>query len=239
VLDPTQVSRWLCELDANGCLGVGFGGGEPTLYRHLTELCDFAAEWTRMAISLTTHAHRLDDRLLAAIAGKVHFIRVSVDGVGATYELIRGRSFQQLRQRIERLRRLVPFGINFVVNRLTIQDLDAVAAFAFDLGAAELLLPEQPHRNGEGVDECTLAHMRGWVHLYKGLVPLSVSTAGAAGLPACDPSPAEVGLRAYAHIDATGVLKRSSHDTLGVRIGSDGVLPAIRALEQNSEGFHQ
>jgi sulfatase maturation enzyme AslB (radical SAM superfamily) len=32
-LDVERVVGWLSELDVNGCLGVGFGGGEPTLYR--------------------------------------------------------------------------------------------------------------------------------------------------------------------------------------------------------------
>src|SRR5712692_127084 len=33
-LDLKTLIGWLCDLDSNGCLGVGFGGGEPTLYEH-------------------------------------------------------------------------------------------------------------------------------------------------------------------------------------------------------------
>ena len=31
-----QLKLWLTELDRNGCLGVGFGGGEPTLHPRLS-----------------------------------------------------------------------------------------------------------------------------------------------------------------------------------------------------------
>jgi hypothetical protein len=77
VLDFADVTTWLDELDANDCIGVGFGGGEPTLYPRLIELCSYAAEKTRLAVTMTTHGHHLRDSLIAALSGKVHFIRVS------------------------------------------------------------------------------------------------------------------------------------------------------------------
>src|SRR5947208_772980 len=43
------VTRWLTELDENGTLGVGFGGGEPTLYRRFAELCLYATQNTGLA----------------------------------------------------------------------------------------------------------------------------------------------------------------------------------------------
>ena len=45
-LDLSKLVRWLIELDANGCLGVGFGGGEPTLYPELCELSSFVEQKT-------------------------------------------------------------------------------------------------------------------------------------------------------------------------------------------------
>src|SRR5947208_2789883 len=80
-LSFNTVTSWLPELDANGTFGVGFGGGEPTLYPRFAELCDHACQNTGLAVTFTTHGHRLDDRLLNALAGNVHFIRVSMDGI--------------------------------------------------------------------------------------------------------------------------------------------------------------
>lgn len=84
-LDFDRLTCWLNDLDANGCDGVGFGGGDPTLYPRLTELCSFAAKKTNLAITMTTNAHQLSDQLLEKLAGNLHFVRVSMDGVGPTY----------------------------------------------------------------------------------------------------------------------------------------------------------
>src|SRR5262249_42831915 len=37
-LAAERVFQWLCDLDKNGCLGVGFGGGEPTLHPNFADL---------------------------------------------------------------------------------------------------------------------------------------------------------------------------------------------------------
>jgi MoaA/NifB/PqqE/SkfB family radical SAM enzyme len=68
----------MTELDAAGTLGVGFGGGEPTLFRALPEVCAYAAEHTGLAVTLTTHGHRWDNQLVASLRGAVQFVRVSV-----------------------------------------------------------------------------------------------------------------------------------------------------------------
>lgn len=236
VLEFERVASWLYELDANGCLGVGFGGGEPTLYRRFADLCQYAAQETGLAVTFTTHAHHLTDSLIAALDGNVHFVRVSMDGVGSTYEVLRGRPFAALRHRFETVRALAPFGINFVVNARTLPDLDAATRLAAEVGASEfLLLPEQPVRGNGGIDDHTAQALHRWVSLYRGAVPLTVSEAGADGLPTCDPLASETELRAYAHIDALGVLKRSSYESNGVVIGDNGVIQALKVLRASWE----
>ena len=232
-LDSMRLIQWLDELDVNGCIGIGFGGGEPTLYPDLALLCRHAAERTGLAVTFTTHAHLLDDRIAASLRGNVHFIRVSMDGVGATYEMLRNRSFSSLLFRFSIVRDLAPFGINFVVNAHTMPDLDAAIALCSEVGATELLLlPEQPVHGRGGIDNFTVQELRRWVMSYRGAIPLSISEAGASGLPTCcDPLRAETGLRAYAHVDASGVLKRSSYDEKGVLIGADGIMHAMKMLE--------
>lgn len=231
-LDSRRLIAWLDELDTNGCLGIGFGGGEPTLYADLPRLCRHAAKSTKLAVTITTHAHHLDDRLVADLKGNLHFIRVSMDGVGATYEMVNGRFFSSLLRSFDTLRELAPFGINFLVNSRTFPDLDAAIALAAEVGATEfLLLPEQPVSGSGGIDNHTIQALSNWVNSYRGTIPLRVSEAGANGLPTCNPLVLETGLRAYAHIDASGVLKRSSFDEYGVVIGADGVMQALKTLE--------
>lgn len=231
--DVGRVRAWMDELDDAGCIGVGFGGGEPTLYRRLPELCRHGFNSTGLAVTLTTHGHRLTQRLIGELAGCVHFIRISMDGVGQTYENIRGRPFASFLQTLTAASAVFRVGLNFVVNSMTVRDLGAAATLAADFGAAELLLlPEVPANGRSGVNGVTMNTMREWVRRYDGTVPLTISAQSADQLPTAIPLPNETGLRAYAHIDATGTVRRSSYDTVGVRVGSDGVLSAIAELSR-------
>lgn len=231
-LDVERLIVWLDELDANGCIGIGFGGGEPTLYRDLPSVCKYVSKSTGMAVTFTTHGHHIDDRLATELKGNVHFIRVSMDGIGSTYEKIRKRPFLSLLRRLEVIREIAPFGINYLVNKLTLPDLSAGVALAAEYGASEfLLIPEQPVQGFGGIDGRTMHELHKWVNSYKGPIPLSISEAGKEHFPICDPFPREKGLRAYAHIDASGVLKRSSFDKTGVIISSEGIMHALRILE--------
>ena len=229
----SQLIEWLRELDENGCIGVGFGGGEPTLYPRIVDLCLYAANNTKLAVTMTTHGHRLSDELIDALAGNLHFIRISMDGVAATYESIRGRSFHTLLQRIEKIREIVCFGINFVVNSKTIHDLDYALALAEQLGATEfLLLPEVPVGRGCEIDVETSRKLTKWVQGYRGRLPLAVSEYGAEGLPTCDPLIAEQGLNSYAHITASGELRFNSYESNGIKITKNGVIAALDQLRE-------
>ncbi|MCW3096198.1 MAG: putative Fe-S oxidoreductase [Chthonomonadaceae bacterium] len=159
-----------------------------------------------------------------------------MDGVGSTYELLRGRPFAMLCKRLETIHALAPFGINYVVNARTLHDLDAAVKLADEAGAVEfLLLPEQPVRGFGGIDTLTTDALQHWVAQYHGRVPLTISEANAEGFPACNPLAQETGLRAYAHIDASGVLKTSSYNNDGVSIGTDGVIQALTTLQTQQE----
>ena len=227
------LTSWLKELDENGCLGVGFGGGEPTLYRQFPEICGFATENTNLAVTLTTHGHNLDAQLLAKLCGKVHFLRISMDGVDSTYEALRGRPFSSLLNRIRMARELAPFGINYVVNKQTIADLDRAISIAVNLGASEfLLLPEEQVNSQGGIDNRTLDKLREWIECYSGSIPLTISEANASGINVANPFPDESGLRGFAHIDAWGILKRTSYDAEGQPIGPPGVIDALSLLSK-------
>ena len=231
-----NVISWLNELETNGTIGVGFGGGEPTLYRRFAELCSYASNNTRLAVTFTTHGHHLSESLLEELKGNVHFIRVSMDGVQATYERLRGRSFQSLRRRFSAIRELAPFGINYVVNTETFHDLAAAVALAADEGVTEiLLLPEQAANGRGGISAETVKELRAWLTTYRGTVRLTISERGAEDMPTCNPFEAEKGLHAYAHVTADGVLKTTSYDTTGVAITSDGFLPALYRLNKANQ----
>lgn len=228
------VTRWLAEFDAAGSLGVGFGGGEPTLHPEFMELCQYAACETRLSVSFTTHGHHVDAEMAHYLRGSIHFIRVSMDGVGATYESIRRRSFSELLERLRDVRSISRFGVNVVVTERTLLELDEVARISADVGACELLLlPQMPVRRVLAASVDTLQGLRRWVEGYKGPLKLCINESSAEGFPTCDPLVQEGGLRAYAHIDATGVLKPSSYADTGVQLGDGDVLQALAQLEHD------
>ena len=230
-LDADRLAGWLRELDGNGCFGVGFGGGEPTLHRRFIEICQKTAVATNLAVTFTTHAHRITLAHRESLKGSVHFVRVSVDGVGTTYEELRGRPFAAIRSQLEIVREIAPFGINFVVNSRTFADLDGAIDLARECGAGEvLLLPEEPVDGMGGVEPETLCALKKWVAQYRGAVPLAISESHSKAV-CSDALCAEAGLRAYAHVDANGFLKRSSYDKGGVLIGPGGVMEALQKLE--------
>ncbi|MFC1871507.1 radical SAM protein [Chloroflexota bacterium] len=235
-----KVTAWLTELDRNGCIGVGFGGGEPTLYPRLTELCHYAARQTNLAVIMTTHGHLLDNRLLGELNGNIHFVRVSMDGIGATYESFRGRSFDELLRRINALGSIVPFGVNYLVNSKTIWDIESAVELSDDLGASEfLIIPEVSVGRGRSIDPATYRQLRQWVRQYNGRVRLSVSENSAEGFPTCHPFELETGLSAFAHIDASGNLKRTSYERNGTAIQEDGVMAALDKLQTMRQGVMQ
>ena len=230
-----RVVSWLDELDVNGTIGVGFGGGEPTLYRRFAELCAYTSRNTGLAVTFTTHGHHLNEELLTRLKGNVHFCRVSMDGVGLTYERLRRRSFSILATRLTALKVIVPFGINYVVNSCTLPDIDSAVEFAETSGASEfLLLPEQPVQGRGGISDSTAQMLRQWVESYSGRMRLAVSEKGADGMLTSNPFENETGLRAYAHINANGVLKPTSYAFHGTVIGPQGILSALAELRDDS-----
>lgn len=235
-LRTDQVLGWLKELDTEGCLGIGFGGGEPTLHSDFVDICKRAAGETQLAVTFTTHGHRLTPQLVERLKGSIHFARISVDGVGRTYEEQRGKQFASLLRGMESMATLSPFGINVVVNERTVAELDAVSELAQKVGASELLLlPQQATTAVASVDGAVGRALQDWVSNYRGKVRLAVSEAGASGLPTCDPLPDERGLQAYAHIDASGMLRASSYSPVGAKIGDASVLWALKRLRNTLE----
>lgn len=225
------VTRWLTELDSHGALAVGFGGGEPTLYPAFGRLCQYVARETGLSVSFTTHGHHVDEDLVEDLSGSVNFIRVSMDGVSATYESIRRRSFAAFLTHLKHVRSISRFGVNVVINERTLPDLDEVAIVAADAGACELLLlPQVPVRSVPAILPDTLDGLRRWVDSYRGLLKLCISEMSADGFPTCDPLANERGLHAYAHIDAMGVIKPSSYAVAGVQLGEGGAMQALDQL---------
>lgn len=230
-LDFESVKQWMLELDKAGCFGVGFGGGEPMLYPKIHELCQFGRNYTNLAITMTSHGHRLSVPLVEALKSSVNFLRISMDGVHHTYEKIRGRSFPSLLDKLSLIKGQIPFGINYVVNEATIMNLEIAAEIAEEFQAKELLLlPEVAHGRGNAVTQKTLSQLSDWIGSYRGSLQLSISSVHSELVGSLIPLPREIEEIAFAHIDANGILKRCSFDVDGQVIDDKGVIHAFNNL---------
>jgi len=230
-LNKESVKLWMKELDKSGCFGIGFGGGEPTLHPDFIELCDYGHNETSLAITFTTHGHTLTEKLIEKIKHNIDFIRVSMDGVGETYESIRGCSFDRFIEKLPLLKEHIPFGINYVVNARTVNELDSAINIAESYGASEfLLLPEAAVGLGTQIDKVTINKLQSWVADYKGNVRLSISSGSKDAVAYLKALESESEHLAYAHIDASGYLKKTSFEQNGYKISSKGVMATFNNL---------
>ena len=230
-LEKELVKEWILELDKANCFGIGFGGGEPTLYPDLIEICEFSNSKTDLAVTMTTHGLNLTESMVDSLRGRINFIRVSMDGVGQTYEGIRKKSFDYFISKIRLLSGKIPFGINYVVNNKTVSDLNKAALMIEEWGASELLLlPEEDVGRGRKIDDQSLNDLKQWLSKYTGALKLTVSASYEEQLCTVNPLKKEPQELAYAHIDASGYIRKSSFDTYGVPISSKGVMAAFRKL---------
>jgi sulfatase maturation enzyme AslB (radical SAM superfamily) len=221
-----RVLSWARELSSTGCLGIGFGGGEPTLYPRFAELCTEITRETNLAVSFTTHGHWRDEATLArSLSGSVHSIRVSMDGTGATYEQLRNRSYLAFRDAVRRLRMIAPVGVNTVVNSRTLPLLTDVAEVACELGATEvLLLPEVSSAGECRLSEQDIDRFKAWLESNMGNYPLALAGASARlmegrYLRCSDVRGADFELL---HVDASSQLRRCAFSAGGIEIG-DGI----------------
>ncbi len=142
-LDPNLVIEVCKQFAALGTLEVAFGGGEPTLYRDLGDLCRRVWSETDLGISITTHGHHLSDRLIEELTGYISVIRVSIDAPEPMYSAIRGRPLSILQRKLPAISSRIPLGVNTVVNSSTLPYLDDLATIVHQVGAIDwLLLPE-------------------------------------------------------------------------------------------------
>lgn len=237
-----QVVSWVQALDTEGCFGVGFGGGEPTLYPGFSNLCHDVRATTGVAISFTTHGHRFSEELVDGLRGNVDFIRLSMDGLGETYERLRGRPFDVFREKLQLVRQTARFGINYVVNSDTIGNLPDAADFAFDNGAFEfLILPETGPGGVLTIDDASLDRLRGWVSRTPRRVRLATSEHAAEAIRApVLPTAATDSSREFMHIDAFGRLKLTafSQEWVSLVDGRDVLegVEQVRLLEATKTG---
>jgi MoaA/NifB/PqqE/SkfB family radical SAM enzyme len=236
-LCSADVLGWARELAGAGGHCIGFGGGEPTIYPGLASLCMSIAAETALSVTLTTHGHNFTRTLASALSGSVHFIRVSLGGLGDTYEAVHGRPFSRLLASLPAIRDAAPVGFNCLVNGTTLPSLNETAEFALENGAAEiLLLPEVTAEGKLRLNRQEQSMLATWIDSNQGHMPLALSAMASEAIPT-DRLPVEDPRGPsfdFMHVDAEARLRGSAFGGRWVRISPSSGLMA--AIEQHRNG---
>jgi MoaA/NifB/PqqE/SkfB family radical SAM enzyme len=138
---------------------VNLHGGEPTLRGDLAEICqilqDHCPKLSSIWISTNGIGSKRIETRLQEIIRILDFTRirsleinVSIDGIGATHDRIRGvpGGFDQARATVETVQKLAqayPLGLTIgtVIQPLNLHELDKIESFAADLGVPVLFQP--------------------------------------------------------------------------------------------------
>jgi radical SAM protein with 4Fe4S-binding SPASM domain len=144
--------RSIDELAEAGVFHLALGGGESATLPWLGEIVEHAR--SRGLVPNLTTSGLYDDATLArlvALAPRFGQINVSLDGVGATYEKVRGiDGFGRADRALVALRKANPdVGINTVLTRESVEDLPALFSHARRRGVSQVeLLRYKPSGRG-------------------------------------------------------------------------------------------
>ena len=213
MLDPEMVKSVILTAEEKGTLGVSFGGGEPTLYLFLKDILKFTHEETRLAVGITSNCTEELIKLTPEIHEYVDFLRISMDGIDDTYTAHRNIPFSVFRERISYLSQFYKLGINYLVDETTIDDLDKAFVLMKEWGIRELLLlPKEPD-----CPDAVMQRLNSWINENKDKgILLEISEFRRGDLPALGAYRDDDNSLNYAHIDAKGLLKRSSYVDIGL-----------------------
>ncbi len=231
-LQTENIISWCRELDGLGTLEIAFGGGEPTLYRNLPELCRTLWSETDLGISITTHGQHLTRELVDGLTGVVSVVRVSIDGPEPYYSSIRRRPLRPLVECLDYVRGKIPLGINTVVNLQTLPRLGEMAAIVKRLGAIDwLLLPEV--RDGQFTfTDSEWKLLDKWIAERRSEIDMRVSTEAAKYLTC--PVLLKNQIEDYAHISADGYLRGCSYVRGGIPLQGSTITAALRDLRNRA-----
>jgi MoaA/NifB/PqqE/SkfB family radical SAM enzyme len=139
-LDVDLLERALTEARGAGYDTLGVSGGEPLMYRPLPALLTHARS-IDMATTVTTNGMLLTDQRLAELAPVTSLLAISLDGPPDSHNRMRGdeRAFDTMAKRLDGVRRSgIPFGFIFTLTQFNLDELQWVADFAVEQGAALL-----------------------------------------------------------------------------------------------------
>jgi MoaA/NifB/PqqE/SkfB family radical SAM enzyme len=139
-LGAALLGEALADAAAEGYAVASFSGGEPTLYRPLVDVLS-AAHNVGLLTTVTTNGMLLTERRVSELAPQLDLLAISLDGKPESHNRMRGSdlAFEKMNRQLEHVRSSgIPFGFIFTLTQRNMDELDWVADYAVDAGAALL-----------------------------------------------------------------------------------------------------
>jgi MoaA/NifB/PqqE/SkfB family radical SAM enzyme len=136
-LPADLATRLVVEAAALGYTVASVSGGEPFLYRALPEVLG-AAKQAGMRTQVVSNGLAVTASRLDAVQPVLDLLAVSIDGVPADHDRMRGLSgsFRRLDERLALVRdRGVPFGLLFTLTMWNVHELEWAVDYALSSGA--------------------------------------------------------------------------------------------------------
>ncbi len=158
---------------------IALGGGEPLLHPQIVEMVRLARQRSVMP-NLTTNGNRLDRDLAQALreAG-LGQAQISLNGARPQTNRATRPNFERALAAMRACREAgLRFGINFLLTRSSVQELEPVVRLGSELGAAtvNILRPKPPTTEGDWLQRESLD--RGGYRKVKGMLPRLSRLAG-------------------------------------------------------------
>lgn len=170
-LSYEDVVSWIDALSENGCLSIGLGGGEPTLWYKCLDIVAYINE-TKMAVTLTTNGSASID-FYCKLLRKASVVRFSLDGLNDVYESRRKQNYNNIIEKIYFLKGEGRIGLNYLLTDESVFQLREFEDVVSSVHPSEILLIPFLDKNGEYLlSKSSQEIVCQWVQKNKNYLPL-------------------------------------------------------------------
>lgn len=170
-LNYEDVISWTDALYENGCLSIGLGGGEPTLWYKCLDIVSYI-NTTQMAVTLTTNGSASVD-FYCKLLHKASVVRFSLDGLNDVYESRRKQNYNDIIKKIIFLKDEGRIGLNYLLTDESVFQLREFEDVVSLVHPSEILLIPFLDKNGEYLlSKSSQEIVRQWVRKNKDCLPL-------------------------------------------------------------------
>lgn len=137
---------------------IAIGGGEPLIHKRLIDMVRYVAD-TEMSVSVTTSGYGLDrEKLADLISSGLNHIQISLNGTTEEVNRLSRDGYDYTINALKLLsERDISFGINFVVRKDNICDLENIILLAHKFGASNINLLRYKPNNYESHGDLELS----------------------------------------------------------------------------------